>query len=228
MNQAQTGADAKRRKNVRRHRRERQIAVFGVMLIALAALFFAAFAVYQGRAEGPFSAAFNTPAAELEEIDLVCPASGSLPLDPGQVVVRVNNATDTSGLAGSVSSTLDGRGFVTVGTANWNRDYEDYVQIRFGADGVQQAYTLARQFNEAELVLDSREGITVDLILGDEFAEAPQLREPLAPELDPDVVLTADGECRSASLVDAEPAPRILPENPLAEASPTPSPEPES
>ncbi|GIG54966.1 LytR C-terminal domain-containing protein [Demequina activiva] len=236
MNRAPTGSDAKRRKAVRRHRRERQLVVFGVIIIAIAALTFAASAVYRGEVDGPFDAQFNTPDSGLaEDVTLVCPPpanpadeTADKPLNPGEVVVRVNNGTEVPGLAGTTQSTLDGRGFVTVGTANWPRPYDGIALIYFGESGVQHAYTLARQFQDAELVLDQRPDITLDLVVGQGFADNPVLREPLAPELSPELALSADGECRPAGLVVAVPAPRTLPENPLAEASPTPSPEPEA
>ncbi|WP_084039181.1 LytR C-terminal domain-containing protein [Demequina sp. NBRC 110053] len=228
MSQSPTGPDPKRRKAVRRHRRERQIVVFGVIIIAVAAIGFMASAIYSGDVEGPFASDFSSPAPELGEIDLVCPPPESKPLEPSQVVVRVNNSTDAPGLASTTRDTLAGRGFVVVGATNWSREYDGNVEIYFGAEGVQHAYTLARQFTDAELVLDSRPDITVDLVLGVQFSESPQLREPLAPELSPDLNLTAGGECRPANLVVAVPAPRTLPENPLASASPSPSPEPEA
>ena len=226
MSQAQNGGDTKRRKAVRRHRRERQIIVFGVIVIALAAVSFAASAIYRGEVDGPFSADFSSPAPDLEDVTLVCPPSQSLPLEPAQVVVRVNNATEASGLAGSTAETLEGRGFVVTGTANWSRNYDGDVRIYFGEEGVQHAYTLARQFEDVDLVLDNRPDITLDLILGADFADDPTVREPLARELDPDLELTADGECRPVGLVVAQPAPRTLPENPLASPSPEPSAEP--
>jgi hypothetical protein len=227
VSHAPIDADAKRRKVARRHRHERQIIVFGVIIIAITALAFAAAAVYQGDVDGPFDAEFNSPAAGIDEdITLVCPVSGSLPLEPGAVVVRVNNGTDVSGLAGTAQGTLEGRGFLVVGATNWPREYDGTALIYYGENGIQHAYTLARQFEDAELVLDTRDDITLDLVLGTSFGDAPVLREPLAPELSPELPLTADGECRPVNLVVAQPAPRTLPENPLAEASPSPSPSP--
>ena len=202
--------------------------MFGIIIIAIAALTFAASAVYSGDVDGPFDAQFNTPASGLDDtITLVCPPVEEKPLSSGEVVVRVNNGTEIPGLAGTTQSTLDGRGFVTVGAANWPSQYHGTALIYFGENGVRQAYTLARQFQDAELVLDSRDDITLDLVVGAAFADNPALREPLAPELNPDLELAADGECRPANFVVAQPAPRTLPENPLASASPTPSPSPE-
>lgn len=229
MNQAQANDDLKRRRAVRRHRRERQTIVFGIALIAIAAVAFAAAMVYQGEAEGPFASEFYTPAGEFEsDVKLACPATGSLPLPPEEVVVRVSNGTDVSGLAGSVADSLRGRNFEVVGAINWPRGYAEHVQILYGMDGLQHAYTLATHFNEVDLVLDSREGITLDLVLGEQFAVDPALREMLSPELDADLPLAARGECLPAHLITAQPAPRTLPENPLAEADPDPSASPDA
>ena len=221
MNQAQASDDAKRRKVVRRRRRERQTVVFGIALIVIAAVAFAAAAVYQGEAEGPFSAEFHTPVGEFEsDVKLACPAPGSEPLPYEEVVVRISNGTQTSGLASSVGETLRGRNFEVVGTQNWSRAYGDYIQILYGREGLQHAYTLATHFDRVDLVLDNREDITLDLILGEQFAAEPALREMLSPELASDLVLAARGECLPIHLITAQPAPRTLPENPFAEEEP--------
>ncbi len=228
MSQAQTSADAKRRKAVRRRRRERQIIVFGVAAILIAAITFAAAAVYRGEAEGPFSNAFHTPAGEFEsDITLACPPSGAVPLAYEEVVVRVANGAGVSGLAGDIAETLESRGFVVVGAMNAPRAYGDHVRILYGEEGLQHAYTVATQFDQVDMVLDTREDITVDLVLGEQFAEEPRLRELLSPDLSPDLALVARAECLPINLIVAQPAPRTLPENPLAEASPSPSPEAE-
>ncbi|MFW7414711.1 LytR C-terminal domain-containing protein [Demequina sp. SO4-18] len=227
MNPAQTGRDPARRKAVRRHRRERQFVVFGIALIALATAAFAAAAIYRGDVEGPFDRAFTTPVGDFEsDVTLACPPSGATPLPYEEVVVRVNNATGLSGLAGTTADTLEGRGFLVVDATNWSRDYSGNVRILYGAPGLRHAYTLATHFDEVDLVLDTRTDVTVDLVLGERFGDAPQLRELLSPEVDPEVALSSRGECLPVNVINAQPAPRTLPENPLAEASPSPSPSP--
>src|SRR5690554_3434402 len=177
--------------------------------------------VYQGEAEGPFGAEFHTPIGEFEsDVKLACPVSESEPLPYEEVVVRVSNATQTSGLGGSVAETLRGRNFEVVNTTNWSRGYGDYVQILYGREGLQHAYTLATHFDRVDLVLDTREDITLDLVLGEQFAADPGLREMLSPELDANLALAARGECLPLHLITAQPAPRTLPENPLAEDEP--------
>lgn len=229
MSQAQGRDDLKRRKAVRRHRRERQTVVFGIALIGLAAVGFAAAVVYQGEAEGPFAAEFHTPVGEFEsDVSLACPAPGSNPLPYEEVVVRVSNGTQVSGLAGSVGETLEGRGFEVVDTMNWSRAYGDHIQILYGREGLQHAYTLATHFDQVDLVLDSREDITLDLVLGEQFAVDPALREMLSPELDSELPLAARGECLPAHLIQAQLAPRTLPDNPFAEPEPEASPDAEA
>ncbi|WP_062294587.1 LytR C-terminal domain-containing protein [Demequina phytophila] len=206
-----------RRAKVRRHRRERQIIVFGVLLVLVAFAGVFAAGVYRGDVEGPFSQAFVTPAGAFEsDVTLVCPPASSTQVKHSNVGVRVLNGTDTNGLAGAVADDLESRYFVVVSTENWGRTYGDYVRLYFGPDGVRQAYTVALNFDgEVDMVLDNREGTLVDVILGAGFAEDGTLRSTLDPELDTDAVLSANAECLPVSLVTPEPAPRTLPDNPV-------------
>jgi hypothetical protein len=145
-------------------------------------------------------------------------------MNVGEIPVRVLNATERAGLAGAVSRTLEGRGFVPVGTGNSLRKYDGHVRISFGPDGLVQAYTLANQFAEYELVLDNRPQTTVDVVLGEAFSDETGIRPLLAPELQPDVILTENAPCLPLHLVEPEPAPRTLPADPFAvEPSATPS-----
>jgi len=211
-----------RRKAVRRHRRERQVLVFGVLLMVIAAISFVAYGVYRGEVEGPFKAEFVSTDSEFtSDITLVCPPSGSMPLEPGEVAVRVLNGTDRPGIAGTTLADLEGRGFVPLAATNWSRDYKFSARIMFGATGVQKAYTLALQFPSHELVLDTRDNATVDVVLGDEFQG---IVEQLDPGLDPDIPLAANQPCLPVNQVDPEPAPRIYPADPLAPPEPSTSP----
>jgi hypothetical protein len=210
-----------RRAVVRRHRRERQVFVFGLLFVGIAAVAAIAMGVYRGDIQGPFAASFVTPAPTFSATtSIVCPPGGSLPLPADQVAVRVLNGTRTQGLAAQTTADLKGRGFVTLGAANWTRSYDGTARIMFGRAGVQKAYTLALQFPTAELVLDTRDNATVDVVLGAKFTE---LRPLLSPELNPNTPLAANAPCLPASLVDAEPAPHIYPKDPLAPVT-TPSP----
>ena len=212
-----------RRKVVRRHRRERQVLIFGILVIAISMLVFISMGIYKGTIQGPFNVGFVTPSADFTStINVACPPSNSLPLDPNQVAVRVLNGTDRQGIASGALEDLEGRGFVGLGATNWNRKYTDTARIMFGETGIQKAYTLALQFPAAELVLDTRTNATVDVVLGTTYTG---LVAPLDPQLDASTPLTANVPCLPVGQVEAEPAPRIYPADPLApKTTPTPSP----
>ena len=83
--------------------------------------------------------------------------------------MRVLNGTDKPGLASNTLDDLVGRGFVSLGSTNWNQTYDKTARIMFGESGIQKAYTLALQFPASELVLDTRLNATVDVVLGAKF-----------------------------------------------------------
>lgn len=217
---------------IRRRRRERQFVVFGLLLIGLGAVSVAALAIYQGRTDSPVDYAFVTPDPDfLTEVNVPCPPQGAgentaLPAD--QVAVRVQNGTDVSGLAGNTLSVLEGRGYRALAATNWNQSYGESVRIQFGEAGLRHAYTVAANFPEVELVMDNRDSIVVDIILG-ELYQVTDIRPQYAPELAPERPLVQITQCIPASLVSARPAPAIIPEVPedlLPAATPSPSPSP--
>ena len=220
-----------RRDVVRRHRRERQFLVFGLLVGVLIALGAIGLAAYQGRIDSPIDAAFQTPEPDFStDVTVPCPysdAERSMPLPPAEVLVRVRNGTDKTGLARDTLEVLTGRGYRGAGATNWdNRTYSDSIRIQFGEDGLRQAYTVARNFPTVEYVLDNREGAVVDIILGATF-EVKQMRPPYAPELDATTALVAPLRCLPLDRVTPQPAPHIIPADPLAPvATPTPTPTP--
>lgn len=225
-----------RREILRRHRRERQFLVFGLLLVTLGALAVIALAVYQGRIDPPIDRAIVSHEPEFElTVTLPCPPADEgngedLPLPPTEVAIRVLNGTDKQGLARGTMEVLTGRGYVPTTTTNWNRKYDGGVRVQFGVDGLRKAYTVAANFPTVEFMLDNRKGGVVDVILGEQF-EIGDIRPQYAPELDPTVPLTAPGQCVPVELAPQQPAPRIIPVDPLAPIetpTPTPSPEPEA
>ncbi len=217
-----------RRQVLKRRRRERQLLLFGLMLIGLGTVAFGAASVYSERTAGPFSEPIITIAGDFgSEITLACPPADTLPLPAGETVVRVLNSTKVSGLAGTALGDMIGRGFISGGATNWSKgEYDGVVRISFGEEGVAQAYTVARHFVESELVLDTRDGRTVDVVLGLLYDEK-SLRLLSAEELDADIPLSAASACRAAKFIVAEPGPKTLPVDPtvpLVTPDPTVSP----
>lgn len=223
-----------RRDVVRRHRRERQFLVFGLLIGLLAAVGAIGLAVFQGRVDPPFDRAIITPPPEFTtDITVPCAPAGAeerLPMPAEQISLRVRNATDKAGLARDTLEVLTGRGFVAASRpTNWdNKTYSKAVRIQFGEEGLRQAYTIAAHFPEVEFVLDNRKGAVVDVILGATF-EVAQMRPTYAPELDPTTELVGPAVCLPIDKVTPRPAPHIIPADPLAPAvtpSPSPSPSP--
>jgi len=190
----------------------------------MAAVVFISMGVYKGTIQGPFNESFVTPEAGYSStVNLVCPPAGSMPLEANQVAVRVFNGTTTPGLAGNTLEDLEGRGFVGLGASNWSRSYDKVARIMFGETGVQKAYTLALQFTDAQLILDTRANATVDVVVGAQFKG---IVSPLDPQLDSSVPLSANAPCVPVNQVEPEPAPHNYPKDPLAtetSASPSPS-----
>ncbi len=217
-----------RREILRRHRRERQVLFFSVLVVTIGTIAFGAYSIYSGAIEGPFSQPFVTRQGDFNsDITLPCPPSGSLPMNSGEIVVRVFNGTDRSGLAGAVLSDLTGRGYYDGGAFNWRRSYDGGARVMFGVDGVHQGYTVARNFPEYELILDTREGSTVDVVMGEAYES--ELVPLLDSSLDPTLPLSARFSCLNARLIEAEPGPRTLavdPFAPLPSASPSATPSP--
>lgn len=221
-----------RREVVRRHRRERQFLVFGLLIGLLATVSVIAYAIYQGRINPPIDYAFVTPPPDFEStVKWPCPPVNvgndeNLPMESSQVTVRVLNGSEKQGLAGTTLEVLRGRGYVGVGATNWNRTYGESVRIQFGDEGLRQAYTVAANFPNYVMVLDNRKGAVIDIILGELF-ETNKIRPQYAPELDATVELTSPVQCLPIDLVPREPAPRIIPLDPLAPiVTPSPSPSP--
>jgi hypothetical protein len=226
VNVANSGRLTTKAEKIKRHRRDRQIYIFGFLVLVLAFFAFVAVNIYQGRMAAPVSYAFVTNASDAEnDVTLPCPPTGedAMPMTADQISVRTLNATEETGLARIFLEDLTGRSFVGVQATNWNQQYEGLARITFGKKGLRQAYTVANQFPEFELVYDDRDSALVDIILGDAAVNA-ELRPLYAPELSLDLELTAPGRCLPIDLLFPVPGPARLPADPLApEPSPSPS-----
>lgn len=167
--------DAARQRR-RRHTRERQAVVFGVLIGGLAVAAFGAAAVYTGGWTPPFLARdFSSPEPTgLAAANSPCPPEGATPVPYGQVSVNVLNSTSRVGLAGDTASALTSRGFVVATQGNAREmgysSYAGSALIQFGSQGVAQAYTVAAQFDTPQLVLDDREDASVDVVVGSSYS----------------------------------------------------------
>ena len=188
----------------RRHRHERQAALFGVLIAGLAIVALGAFAVFTDAIPSPFARGFTTaaPIAGPDSPPPPCPPDGTLPVAYQDIQVTVLNATRRGGLATETATSLAGRGFTVLSTGNSAAAMTGVARISFGATGIGAAYTLAAQLEGATLVFDSRADATVDLVVGAEFAA---LLDPTTITLDPAVALTGVKGC--VPLAEAVPVP---------------------
>jgi hypothetical protein len=179
----------------RRREHERQAVVFGVLIAFLAVCGIFALAVYSGAISAPFNRPFTTVGvSDQKTYPVPClPAvkgqpDGALPVAYARVQVNLLNASQESGLAKAHETVLAERGFDIRDKNNVPLRLQE-SEIRFGAKGIVQAYTLAAQFPKMRLVLDDRKGTMVDLLIGENFDP------PLDVE---DVDVAADQPLRNA------------------------------
>jgi LytR cell envelope-related transcriptional attenuator len=97
----------------------------------------------------------------------------SVPSPPGQVLVRVVNASTKKGAARIVTENLRQLGFEQVAEPANDPLYGDTMtcrsQIRFGPQGTSAARTLSLLDPCAELIRDERKDPTIDLAIGGDF-----------------------------------------------------------
>ena len=153
--------------------RDRQKIVFTIMIALLAVVLVVAFLFYFG----VLGKSATTAAAEKPNYGVTAPCATTdgtgtaKSVAAGSVSVRVLNATGKAGLADAVSESLVNRGFTAKGVANYpgTKTFER-TEIRFGKNGINQAYTLAGHFNDAILRMDDRADKLVDVIIGSTFS----------------------------------------------------------
>lgn len=192
----------------RRHRHERQAALFGVLIAALAVVALFAFAIFTDAIPAPFARDFTTAKSDAVATTPTppCPADGTLPVAYQDIQVNVLNATRVGGLATDTAGALAGRGFAVLSTGNSPTAMNGVARIGFGPAGVGAAYTLAAQVDGATLVLDDRADASVDFIVGAAFTA---LLDPATILLDPATALTGVPGC--VALADAVPVPVPVP-----------------
>jgi hypothetical protein len=120
-----------------------------------------------------------------------CSSAEQVPteLDPATVTVRVYNAGDEAGSAGSVAATLTSRGFVVEEVANDPTDHEvtGVGELRFGKLGEGAADYLRLFMPGATDREDTRATSLVDVVIGPDFkglASEEQVAAALVPDAD--------------------------------------------
>jgi len=107
-------------------------------------------------------------------------------LDPTSLELRVLNGTQTAGLAQTVATTLQSRGFVVTEIANDSsgRQVTGVGELRYGPRGEQAARYMGLFLVGATDYEDTRADATVDVVVGPDFTElapADAVAATLAP-----------------------------------------------
>lgn len=85
------------------------------------------------------------------------------------ITVRVLNGTEFSGFAQAVSSALQNREFNTQAAGNYTSSKVERTMIIFGKNAINQAYTVNSNFTDAKMVMDDREDMLIDVVVGATF-----------------------------------------------------------
>jgi hypothetical protein len=120
--------------------------------------------------------------------EAACSTAAAAPpsLDPATISLRVFNATDTAGLAGTVTEALEARGFTVAETANDSsgREVTGVGELRHGPRGTDAADFVRLTVPGAGDFLDTRADATVDVVIGPDFttlATPEEVAAALAP-----------------------------------------------
>ena len=125
-------------------------------------------------------------AEEAEACASVSEAAPPTGLDPAAINLRVFNATDTAGLAQTVATALQERGFVIDEVANDSsgREVTGVGELRHGPRGADSAEYVRLFVPGSGDYLDTRATAQVDVVVGPEFstlASADEVAAALAP-----------------------------------------------
>lgn len=85
------------------------------------------------------------------------------------ITVRVLNGTEFAGFAQAVSSALQNREFNTQAAGNYTSSKVERTMIIFGKNAINQAYTVNSNFTDATMVMDDREDMLIDVVVGATF-----------------------------------------------------------
>lgn len=153
--------------------RRRQTIVFSIVGTLLAAVLVFAILVYTRVID--LQPSLNVAKQPNYGVEAPCAAKdkNGKPMkwvDNSQVPVRVLNGTGFRGMAGAVGEALKNRQFDVRSVTNYTKDSNvQRTTIYFGEQAINNAYTLAANFDDAIMVMDDRTDRLVDVVLGASF-----------------------------------------------------------
>ncbi|EFA22436.1 LytR C-terminal domain-containing protein [Bifidobacterium gallicum] len=168
---AQNSEEPMARQTYMRHRQTVVFTVIGAVLAV--ALFISCLFVFHVGGLGVSKTSATLPNYG-QQVPCVSPAAdGSKPkyMENKAVSVEVLNGTQFTGFAQAVGQALENREFVVKNIGNYSGGSQERTQIKFGRNAIPEAYTLASNFTDAQLVMDDRQDKLIDVVLGDTFKD---------------------------------------------------------
>lgn len=182
------------RQRFRAERQRRQNYVFTITIASMAVLLVLALAVFNGLLPVPFGNSFNAKVRYAEVGDIPCPPTQAQPLSPEGIKVQVLNTTTRAGIAGEATTMLTQAGFTPEKPSNSSPIYSGRARIKTNATTLTQAYTVARLFPGAHVVLAEATNNVVLVELG-QYYEGALTGDTLKSHINDTAVMTGPEHC---------------------------------
>ena len=143
------------------------------MAVVLALLLLLGLLWFTGVLPMPFNREF-TASEDSQDANVVpCLPAGTPSVEHSTITVNVYNASTRTGLAGSVAGQLTAQGVTVSEQLNWGgSDPNAPIVIYSAQNALAQAYTVARMFPNATVLLDGTTDTEVlDIVLGSSYTE---------------------------------------------------------
>lgn len=128
---------------------------------------------FSGVLPTPFNREFTSSSEDEQTNVIPCLPEGTPSVENSTITVNVYNASTRTGLAGTIAGKLSEHGVTVSEQLNWGgAEPEAPVVIYSAQNALPQAYTVARMFPSAVVLLDGTTDTEVlDIVLGPEFTE---------------------------------------------------------
>lgn len=159
------------------NRKRKQTLTFSITIATLVVLATVSALVFTGILPIPFGNEFSKATKYATPGTTPCLPEGATPATPQAVTVQILNTTSRQGLATTVTEMLAELGYQTLDPGNAAPEYSGTVEISAGPAAIIDAYTLARFFPKAAVVLSQSTDKTVTVLLGTFYDEATTVEE---------------------------------------------------
>ncbi|MDO5060007.1 MAG: LytR C-terminal domain-containing protein [Actinomycetaceae bacterium] len=189
------GSELTPREMYRKRRQRRQGKVFNLIVAFMGITSLVAVLILVGLIKFPYYNTFNKVTNYAEPGNVVCIAKDTPAVPLNGVAIKVFNGTSRPGLADQVGTALKNLGLDFKEKANYNGTFFGSVRVISNAAQLPQAYSLARLFENADVVYDPNVNGILHVIVGDAFTEMKSEEELKALLAQENVVLESLPKC---------------------------------